>query len=193
MTTVIGHEREPALERRVAGELLQEERRGRSVSVESAGVDGERLEVREGEVAPAEEAQRQHRVRRAGAPRATNSPKQRDPADERDEDQRVAEAALRRLDQREDRPGEAEHAEHAADDVDARARSPVASRRGSATTISAERDDRERHVDRGRSSATTPTETSQPPTSGPITNAIPVHAVQRADRRAALLAAERRR
>ena len=41
----------------------------------------------------------------------TNSTKQHDAADERDDDQRVAEAAARRLDQGEHRPGEAERAE----------------------------------------------------------------------------------
>ena len=35
MTTVIGHGRESALERRVAGELLQEEHQEEALSVES--------------------------------------------------------------------------------------------------------------------------------------------------------------
>ena len=123
MTTVIGRSAKPDSQRRVAGELLQEEdeeeREGRE-----PGVDGERLEVREGEVAAREEAERQHRLARAVLPPEERR-EQRDAADERHDDQRDRPAAPRLLDQREDRPAEPEHAEDRADEVDMR---PLAGR-----------------------------------------------------------------
>ena len=95
-------EREAALQRRVAGELLQEEHEEERQRREP-GVDGR--------------ASRGSRRRSCGARRGRsgsigcgarrshqrNAAKSDDAADERDEDQRVAPAAARLLDQREDR------------------------------------------------------------------------------------------
>src|SRR5205814_9490881 len=60
-------EREPALERRIAGELLEEKREEEDQRREGA-VHEQGLDVGEGEVAAAEEPRREHRLRRAPLP-----------------------------------------------------------------------------------------------------------------------------
>ena len=59
-----GHQREPGLERVVAGHLLQEEHQEEERHAQAA-VHRERLQVADREVAPLEEPERQHRRRRA--------------------------------------------------------------------------------------------------------------------------------
>ena len=150
-------------------------------------VDGERLEVREGEVPPPEEAAAAASGCGARCSQSEESREERDPAEQRDEDQRVGEAALRRLDQREHRAGEAEHAERRRRRSRRARAARVAPRSGIATATSAIVTSASgtliRKIERQEA-----TETSQPPTSGPIRNAMPGPGRPGADRGAALLA-----
>ena len=75
------HGREAAAERRVAGELLEEQHEEEAHRRERR-VDGQRLEIREGEVPAPEERERKHRL--GGAPLPAEEEHEEDePAEER--------------------------------------------------------------------------------------------------------------
>ena len=169
-----GHRGQPRLDRLVARDLLQVEDEQEEHDAE-ARVHRERQQVADREVAPPEQVQVEHRMRRVRLPEHERA-EQRDADEPRAADERIAPAPQRLLDERQDRTRQPERAEHRADDVDPRARlrravrprsgSPAPASRGRTGTLIAKI---------ARHDATS---TSRPPTSGPMTNAIPLHAVQ---------------
>ena len=93
-----------------------------------------------------EEAQRQHRLRRSALPPDEHG-EHGDAAEEGEQDQRVAPAAARLLDQREHRSGETDRAEQPSDHVDLGATRSGRFLAGDGVGDQRARDDRERHVD----------------------------------------------
>ena len=167
-------ERGAGLDRRVARHLLEvdpdEEQRAAEPRVHR-----ERREVAHREVARAEQVERHHRMRRARLVEQEED-QAHDAAGARGGDQRVAEAEPLLLDQREDGAAEPEHAQQRAEVVDARAALGRLHPRDRAHR-DREREDDQRDVDQEDQP---PREASirTPPPSGPITIAMPVHAVQ---------------
>ena len=131
-------------------------------------------EVADAEVARAKDLNGQHRRAAAALPEHERH-QQHAASSERGQHPRIAPAVARLLDQREDRPAEPERAEQAADPVD---------RAGRATAGRAGRASEPQREQRPAATLTTNTQrhepawTSRPPSSGPATVAIPVHAVQ---------------
>src|SRR5580693_8010160 len=93
-----GQSRKAALERRVAADLLQEDRQEEEQDRQTR-IHRERLEISRREVALAKELERQHRIAR---PRLVQDKanEQYDPADERHDDARACPAEPGLLDQR---------------------------------------------------------------------------------------------
>ena len=116
ITIVTGSVVSPLFERAVARDLLQVDDEEEEEDPEP-GVHAERLEVADGEVAPREQLELQHRLGRA--PLVGEERRERDDAaDERDEDHRAAPAVVRLLDQREHDPAQPERAQAGTDEVD---------------------------------------------------------------------------
>src|SRR4029453_17319097 len=103
-------------QRRVAGGLLQEEG-DEEERADQTRVDDQRLEVGDGEVPAPEEAEVEHRVPVAGLP-AEEEREEQDTADQRDQDDRVAPAVHRLLDESENDPPEAERRHQDSEPVD---------------------------------------------------------------------------
>ena len=145
ITIVIGSERQPSVERRVAGELDQEERQEHAQPRERA-VDRERLDVGDREVAQPEQPQRQHRHRR---PQLVGDERgeQGGAAGEGHRHERVPAAELRLLDEARDEEAESGGASTAPDEVDSSGpcAAPAACRRAATRITSVT--SRDRHVD----------------------------------------------
>jgi hypothetical protein len=173
---------------RIAGDLLEvdgDEERRRA----EPGVDEQRRDVADREVARAEEAERQHRVGRAALV-ANEGDEQRGAAQAGHVHDRVPEAMRRLLDQREHGPGEAEPDEQRAEGVDA-LRGRHADGLGHRRAQERERREDERHVD-GEDPAPRREVDQQAAPERPDHRRDPGPRRPRPDRRAALLGRERR-
>ena len=174
MTTVIGTSARPDLSAEYPASCCTKSTR-KKVSVDSPAYTVESLDVREREVAAREQAERQHRLRRAALP-----------PEERREERDAARGAGRRS------PASPSHDEaprsarrRARRDRARRARAPTKSTRGFvsgggrfgtayATSAAVAIANGTLMMNTQRHEACV---TSQPPTRGPITNATPVHDV----------------
>ena len=167
--------RQAALERAVAGDLLQEDDEEEEQDREP-GVHRERLDVADGEVAAREQLEPRASAAPRGARRRGTPANDDDAPTQRHEDRRARPAVARLLDQREHDPAEAERAEGRARGrrrarVE-RTRASVAPRRGSARASTRTSGTLSAKIQRHETWSTI-----QPPASGPTMAAIPPQAV----------------
>ena len=184
-----GHGGDAGLERRPARELLEEQREQEAPRGQPA-VDGERLDVGDGEVAVGEQPQRQHRLRRPPLVQDERDETGR-AAHDRQRHRRAAPAQARLLDEAEDDAAEPGGAERGARVVDTDA---LPSRRHPRHLAVGERKrhERDRHVDQ-EDRAPRPRADQPSADQRPGDERDPAPGRPGSDRGAALAAGERRR